>query len=300
MITLVNQYQGATDMLNTKKFSSILDSSQYIQYSLSDAELTKINELIYRRAGIVLSDQKRDMVFNRLSRRLRTIGSRSFKDYIAVLESNPVDAEWQHFINGLTTNLTSFFREAHHFPVLAQHARSRPNNYSVWCTAASTGEEPWSIAITLEETLGRSLIPPRIWATDIDTEVLVKARQGLYQLRDIDALSDEQKRTWFLRGKDDQNQMVKVKKELASCVHFERLNLIDANWNVPAPFDAIFCRNVLIYFNQRTQQTIINRFAKMLKPGGLLFVGHSEHFGKSSGPFRLKGQSVYVLEGVES
>lgn len=287
------------DMLNTKNFSSILDPNQYIQYSLSDAELTKINELIYRRAGIVLSDQKRDMVFNRLSRRLRTLGMRSFKEYIGVLESNLNDAEWQHFINALTTNLTSLFREPHHFPVLAQHARSRKNNYSVWCTAASTGEEPLSIAITLEETLGRSLTPPRVWATDIDTEVLIKARQGLYQLRDIQALSDQQKKSWFLRGKDEHSQKVKVKKELASCIHFEQLNLIDANWNVPAPFDAIFCRNVLIYFDQKTQRIIINRFAKMLKPGGLLFVGHSEHFGKSSGPFRLQGQSVYSLGGVD-
>ncbi len=285
------------DMLNTKKFSSILEPNQYIQYSLSDAELTKINELIYRRAGIALSDQKRDMVFNRLSRRLRTLGTRSFKDYIDVLENNPNDAEWQQFINALTTNLTSFFRESHHFPVLAQHARSRQNNYSVWCTAASTGEEPLSIAITLEETLGKSLTPPRVWATDIDTEVLIKAKQGLYHLRDIDALTDEQKRNWFLRGTEQQKQMVKVKKELASCIHFERLNLIDMNWNVPAPFDAIFCRNVLIYFDQKTQLIIINRFAKMLKAGGLLFVGHSEHFGKSSGPFRLQGQSVYTLEG---
>ncbi|HAT1527465.1 TPA: chemotaxis protein-glutamate O-methyltransferase [Morganella morganii] len=284
-------------MLNKNNVGGSSDPGEYIQLSLNESELTKINELIYRRAGIVLSGQKRDMVFNRLSRRLRKLDVRSFKEYITILENSTHDGEWQHFINALTTNLTSFFREAYHFPILAEHARSRPNNYSVWCTAASTGEEPLSIAITLEETLGPSLTPPRVWATDIDTDVLLKAKQGLYQLRDIESLTPEQKKRWFLRGKNDQSQLVKVKKELASCIHYERLNLINSTWNVPAPFDSIFCRNVLIYFDQKTQETIINRFAKMLKPGGLLFIGHSEHFSKSTTPFRLKGQSVYVLDG---
>lgn len=283
-------------MFKKTNFSKTLESHQYIQYTLADNELAKIVDLIYRRAGIVLTEQKKDMVFNRLSRHLRAQGISSFKEYIAVLEANPDGAEWQQFINALTTNLTSFFREAYHFPILANHARSRPADYSVWCAAASTGEEPWSIAITLEEALGRRSTPPRIWATDIDTEVLKKATQGHYQLSDLQSLTDEQKRRWFLRGRDEQEQMVKVKNELASCVHFEQLNLMDAKWNVPAPFDAIFCRNVLIYFDQKTQKTIINRFAKMLKPGGLLFVGHSEHFSNSSGPFRLKGQSVYSLD----
>ncbi|HED3891359.1 TPA: chemotaxis protein-glutamate O-methyltransferase [Morganella morganii] len=284
-------------MLNKNNVGGSSDPGEYIQLSLNESELIKINELIYRRAGIVLSGQKRDMVFNRLSRRLRKLDVRSFKEYINILENSTNDGEWQHFINALTTNLTSFFREAYHFPILAEHARSRPNNYSVWCTAASTGEEPLSIAITLEETLGPSLTPPRVWATDIDTDVLLKAKQGLYQLRDIESLTPEQKKRWFLRGKNDQSQLVKVKKELASCIHYERLNLINNTWNVPAPFDSIFCRNVLIYFDQKTQETIINRFAKMLKPGGLLFIGHSEHFSKSTTPFRLKGQSVYVLDG---
>ncbi len=294
---MIVNIRALATMFNKSTFSKTLDSNQYIQYILADNELAKIADLIYRRAGIVLSEQKKDMVFNRLSRHLRARGLSSFKEYIAILEANPEGPEWQQFINALTTNLTSFFREAYHFPILANHARSRPTDYSVWCAAASTGEEPWSIAITLEETLGRSPNTTRVWATDIDTEVLKKATQGLYQLSDIQSLSDEQKRRWFLRGKDEQEQMVKVKPELAACVHFEQLNLMAATWNVPAPFDAIFCRNVLIYFDQKTQETIINRFAKMLKPGGLLFVGHSEHFSKSSGPLRLEGQSVYSLAG---
>jgi chemotaxis protein methyltransferase CheR len=269
--------------------------NQLFQNSLSDVELSKIADLIYQRAGIVISGQKRDMVFNRLSRRLRALGLFSFSDYINMLESDAGSTEWQSFVNALTTNLTSFFREAHHFPILAEHARSWKGGYTVWCTAASTGEEPWSIAMTLDEALGKSITGPRVLATDIDTEVLKKAKQGLYRLAHIQSLTDAQKKKWFLRGKDDHQQLVKVKKELASCVNFQQLNLMEAKWDVPAPFDAIFCRNVLIYFDAKTQDALIRRFAKMLKPGGLLFVGHSEHFGNNCGPFQLQGQSVYTL-----
>ena len=178
-------------MFKKTNFSKTLESHQYIQYTLADNELAKIVDLIYRRAGIVLTEQKKDMVFNRLSRHLRAQGISSFKEYIAVLEANPDGAEWQQFINALTTNLTSFFRVAYHFPILANHARSRQADYSVWCAAASTGEEPWSIAITLEEALGRRSTTPRVWATDIDTEVLKKATQGHYQLSDLQSLTDE-------------------------------------------------------------------------------------------------------------
>lgn len=284
-------------MTKTNNSNKTSDLNNLFQNSLSDTELSKISDLMYRRSGIVLNGQKRDMVFNRLSRRLRTLGLSTFAEYIRLLESDPGSAEWQQFVNALTTNLTSFFREAHHFPILTQHAKSRKTNYSVWCTAASTGEEPWSIAMTLEETLGKSITGPRIWATDIDTEVLKKAKQGLYRLTDIHALTEEQKRSWFLRSKDEQQQLVKVKNELLRCVTFKQLNLMDPKWDVPAPFDAIYCRNVLIYFDQKTQERLINRFSKMLKPGGLLFVGHSEHFGSHCGPFRLQGQSVYALTG---
>ncbi len=182
--------------------------------------------------------------------------------------------------------------------MLAEHARARKGNgnYKVWCTASSTGEEPYSIAITLDEALGRSMLNPRIWATDIDTEVLAKASAGVYRLSDLDNLTTEQKKNYFLRGTGEQQNLVKVRKELLETIHYQYLNLLDAKWDVPAPFDAIFCRNVMIYFDQKTQEHLLKRFAKLLKPGGLLFVGHSEHFGTSDGPFRLRGQSVYTLK----
>ncbi len=268
--------------------------------SLSDAELIKIGSLIYQRAGIVLTTQKKDMVYNRLSRRLRELNIDSFTGYIQMLESSPHSDEWQSFINALTTNLTSFFREPYHFPILAEHARKHKRNYSVWCTAASTGEEPFSIAMTLADVLGAQTSGPRIWATDIDTEVLQKASRSVYRLNDIASLSEEHKKAYFLRGTGEQQGLVKVRNELSASVHYQQLNLLDANWDVPGPFDAIFCRNVMIYFDQKTQQTLLQRFARMLKKDGILFAGHSEHFGNSHGPFRLRGQSVYYLTKEQS
>lgn len=265
------------------------------QEDMTEAELLKISRLIYQRAGIVLTTQKKDMVYNRLSRRLRELNLTSFTDYIQLLESNPNSNEWQTFINALTTNLTSFFREPYHFPILAEHARKKRGNYTVWCTAASTGEEPCSIAITLNEALGENISGPRIWATDIDTDVLQKATDGIYRLSDIESLSPDKKKNYFLRGTGTQQAFVKVRKELQASIQYQQLNLLDPNWDVPGPFDAIFCRNVMIYFDQKTQETLMKRFAKMLKKDGILFAGHSEHFGNMSGPFRLRGQSVYYL-----
>jgi len=270
------------------------------QRQLTEPELNKIIALIYRRAGIVITRQRRDMVYNRLMPRLRALGLTRFSDYLQLLEHSATHPEWQAFINALTTNLTSFFREAYHFPVLAEHARQRGGSYNVWCTAASTGEEPWSIAITLDEALGSSTLAPRVLATDIDTEVLEKARRGTYRLADLKNLSQHQKKTYFLRRNDSgPHTQVKVGRVLQQAVHFQPLNLIAAEWDIPAPFDAIFCRNVMIYFDKETQLRLLNRFAQRLKPGGLLFVGHSEHFSHMESPFRLKGQSVYCLAKEE-
>ena len=263
--------------------------------SLTDSELQRVGKLIYKRAGIVVNAQKREMIFNRLSRRVRTLGLATFSEYIGLLESHSEHPEWQNFINALTTNLTSFFREAYHFPILAEHARQRASGYRVWCTAASTGEEPCSIAMTLNEQLGASVAGPRIWASDIDTEVLAKAEAGVYRLSDLDALTLAQKRHYFLRGAGDNSEWVKARRELLSAIHYQQLNLLDEKWSVPGPFDAIFCRNVMIYFDAPTQQRLLQRFARLLKPGGLLFVGHSEHFNHTHIPLRLRGQSVYEL-----
>lgn len=263
--------------------------------SLTDPELQRIGKLIYRRAGIVVNAQKREMIFNRLSRRVRELALNSFSDYVGILESHAEHPEWQTFINALTTNLTSFFRESYHFPVLAEHARQRGGGYRVWCTAASTGEEPCSIAITLDECLGSSISGPRVWASDIDTDVLSKAEAGMYRLSDLQTLTLAQKRHYFLRGAGEHSERVKAKPSLLAGIHYQQLNLLDEKWDVPGPFDAIFCRNVMIYFDAPTQMRLLARFARLLKPGGLLFVGHSEHFSHPHLPLRLRGQSVYEL-----
>lgn len=262
---------------------------------LSDTHFRRISELIYQRAGIVLADHKREMVYNRLVRRLRILGLNDFGSYMALLENDSNSPEWQAFINALTTNLTAFFREAHHFPILAEHARSRPNNYSVWSTAASTGEEPYSIAMTLSEALGPRMTSCRIQASDIDTQVLEKATAGVYRLEELRTLSPQQLQKFFLKGTGPHSGLVRVRPELAQMVAFQQLNLLANQWQLNGPFDAIFCRNVMIYFDKETQEKILRRFVPLLKPGGLMFAGHSENFSQISREFYLRGQTVYGL-----
>jgi chemotaxis protein methyltransferase CheR len=262
---------------------------------LSDIHFRRISELIYQRAGIVLADHKREMVYNRLVRRLRILGINDFGQYLVMLESDANSAEWQAFINALTTNLTAFFREAHHFPILAEHARSRPNNYSVWSTAASTGEEPYSIAMTLSEALGPRMASCNILASDIDTQVLEKAVAGVYRQEELRTLSTQQMQKFFLKGTGPHSGLVRIRPELAQMVAFQQINLLASHWQLNGPFDAIFCRNVMIYFDKQTQEKILRRFVPLLKPGGLMFAGHSENFSQISREFYLRGQTVYGL-----
>lgn len=262
---------------------------------LSDAQFRRISQLIHQRAGIVLADHKRDMVYNRLVRRLRTLGLDDFGHYLSLLEGNTESTEWQAFINSLTTNLTAFFREAHHFPTLAEHAAKRRGEYRVWSAAASTGEEPYSIAMTLAQTLGNAPGRWRVHASDIDTEVLNKAQAGIYRQEELKTLTHQQLQNWFMRGTGPHAGLVKVRPELSNFVDFSSVNLLEKHYNVPGPFDAIFCRNVMIYFDKATQQAILRRFIPLLKPGGLLFAGHSENFSHLVHEFSLRGQTVYAL-----
>lgn len=270
--------------------------SQMVQrLPLSDAHFKRISQLIYQRAGIVLADHKREMVYNRLVRRLRMLGIDDFGRYLALLENDINSSEWQAFINSLTTNLTAFFREAHHFPILAEHAKKRGGSFNVWCAAASTGEEPYSLAMTLAETLGTGPGKFQVYASDIDTQVLEKALAGVYRQEELRTLSPQQMQRFFFRGTGPHAGMVRVRPELANTVTFARLNLLANEWAIPGPFDAIFCRNVMIYFDKETQEKILKRFVTQLKPGGILFAGHSENFSQISKEFYLRGQTVYGL-----
>ncbi len=235
------------------------------------------------------------MVYSRLSRRLRELKLKDFSTYLTLLETNPNSGEWQLFTNALTTNLTAFFREAHHFPVLAEHALGCTQPVSVWCSAASTGEEPYSIAITLMEALGSRASTASVIATDIDTQVLAKGAAGVFTMEQVSKLSPARLKRFFLKGSGAHSGNVMVRPEVAAMVKFKRLNLLDPKWPLQEPFDAIFCRNVMIYFDKPTQGKILQRFAPLLKPQGLLFAGHSENFSFANQTFRLRGQTIYEL-----
>ena len=270
------------------------ESSKEFDFTPRDFE--RVRTLIYQRAGIALADSKQEMVYSRLARRLRAIGIGSFVDYLDTLESGVDPAEWEAFTNALTTNLTSFFREAHHFPLLAEHLARGSGQIELWCSASSTGEEPYSMAMTACEVFDTLTPPVRIVATDIDTNVLATAANGVYSAERLDKLAPERAKRFFQKGKGEQAGMVRVRQELRQLVTFKKLNLLSADWPISGPFDAIFCRNVMIYFDKPTQGKILNRFAPLLNPDGLLFAGHSENFLYVCDAFKLRGKTVYELD----
>lgn len=258
-------------------------------------DFERVRKLIYERAGISLADSKRDMVYSRLTRRLRQVGLTSFQVYLDQLEEHGDDNEWQAFVNALTTNLTSFFREAHHFDILKQHlARvAQQPRLTIWCAAASTGEEPYSLAMTVAEHF-RSLHPPlRILATDIDTQVLETAQQGIYPLERIEKLEPARVRQFFRKGSGPHSGYCRVIDELRQMIVFRPLNLLDQNWSLRGPFTAIFCRNVMIYFDKSTQHRMIENMTPLLAEDGLFFAGHSESLNHCSDLVRPVGRTVY-------
>jgi chemotaxis protein methyltransferase CheR len=270
------------------------DTAKEFEFTARDFE--RVRALIYKRAGIALADSKQEMVYSRLARRLRATGIRSFAAYLDELESKHEDSEWEAFTNALTTNLTSFFREAHHFPLLADHVSRKKEPVTVWCAASSTGEEPYSIAMTLCEVLGTMAAQSHVIATDIDTNVLNAAASGIYSIDRLDKMAPERAKRFFLRGRGEQDGMVRVRPELRQMVTFKQLNLLSGDWPISGPFDAVFCRNVMIYFDKPTQSRILSRFVPLMKPDALLFAGHSENFLYVSDAFKLRGKTVYELD----
>ena len=265
------------------------------EFAFGDDDFDRVRALIHRRAGIDLHAGKRAMVYSRLSRRLRELGHRSFGSYLQWLERAQGDAaehEWQEFINCLTTNLTSFFRESHHFAILeAELQRRRGAPLRLWCNAASTGEEPYSLAMTVIEALGAQA-PVAILASDIDTRALGAASRGIFSAG-ARGLSQERLRRHFLRGRGANAGLIRVKPELQRLLEFRVHNLMDVRWSLGAVFDIVFCRNVMIYFDAPTQRRVLERMHAAMRPQGLLFAGHSEHFASSRDLFRLRGKTVY-------
>lgn len=266
------------------------------EFHFTAKDFDRVRKLIYAHAGISLSDSKQELVYSRLSRRLRSTGIRTFAEYLTLLESNdPV--EWEAFTNSLTTNLTSFFREPHHFPILAEYLRTANGKHpiSLWCSAASTGEEPYSMAMTVIDTLGRDASNVSIIATDLDTKVLETGKEGVYADERISKLDPELVKKHFLRGTGAQAGFVRVRPELRNMITFRQLNLLDKTWPIKPPLDAIFCRNVMIYFDKQTQLDVLKKFVPLLRSDGLLFAGHSESFHQADEYFKLRGKTVYEL-----
>jgi chemotaxis protein methyltransferase CheR len=262
------------------------------EFSFSRADFDRVRELIYKHAGISLHDGKHAMVYSRLSRRLRETGHKSFSAYLQWLEASNSAQEWQEFVNCLTTNLTSFFREEHHFHALTDDLKAlsaRP--VRIWCCAASTGEEPYSIAMTCHEALG-STSQVQLICSDIDTNVLNTARKGVYSA-DARGLSQQRLKSFFLRGTGANSGRMRVKPELQRGIEFRTLNLMDQQWSLGDPFHMVFCRNVMIYFDGPTQRKVLERIHRVMRPQGLLYVGHSENFTESRDLFRLRGKTIY-------
>jgi chemotaxis protein methyltransferase CheR len=270
------------------------------EFEFTPHDFSRVRKLIHQRAGISLSEAKSDMVYSRIGRRLRTIGYDSFKGYLDNLETENNPGEWEAFTNALTTNLTSFFREEHHFPILADHLIQLNKPIRIWCSAASTGEEPYTIAMTACETFGSLRPPVEIIATDIDTNVLATAARGVYPYERVSKLSNERRKRFFQKGTGAHEGSVRVRNELRSLISFQQLNLLDEQWTLKESFDAIFCRNVMIYFDKPTQSKILSRFVPLMKPHALLFAGHSENFLYVSNDFHLRGKTVYELSDGKS
>ena len=264
--------------------------------AFSERDFTTVRQLIADYAGIKLSAQKRNMVYNRLLRRLRAHGLHDFGQYLQLV-TNDVGGEREAFVNALTTNLTAFFREPHHFDLLAALAQDRAAKRGAplrcWSSACSTGEEPWSIAMVLRE----AGCPGDVLGTDIDTDVLDTAQAAVYRMERTSGLPPERLRRHFLRGTGANEGLVSVRPELRAMVRFGQLNLQSPVWPAQERFDVIFCRNVVIYFDREFQKKLLQRLADLLVPGGLLMVGHSESFPAAHPGFRSCGRTAYERLG---
>ena len=267
------------------------------EFTFSEKDFKFIRDLISDRTGIVLADHKVDMVYGRLSRRLRELNLTSFDEYLSNLERD--ESELINFINALTTNLTAFFREKHHFefmissllPELIKKKKNR--RLRIWSAGCSSGEEPYTIAMTIRSILkdlrGWDV---KILATDLDSNMVRKAHNGIYTEDRVNGLTTEQMKKWVGKGQGDNASMVEMSDDLREMITFKQLNLMH-EWPMKGPFDIVFCRNVLIYFNKETQAMLFDRYADMLDNDGHLFIGHSESMYKICDRFELLGKTIY-------
>lgn len=269
------------------------------EFHFGEQEFSKLQSLVYNQTGIVLKDHKKNMLYGRLARRLRALGYSSFKEYIKYLESNRGHEETNNLINAVTTNLTKFFREDHHFDHLrdvslkqaADEIRAgRQQRLRVWSAGCSSGEEPYSIAMTMQAALPNlKNMDAKILATDLDTNMLEHGSQGIYKNNCYETIPKKYQKSYT---EDLQDGRVQMDQRLRDLIAFKKLNLLN-KFPMSGPFDAIFCRNVMIYFDTETKATLMNKFASMLRVGGWLYIGHSESLLNLDGPFKLVGRTIY-------
>jgi chemotaxis protein methyltransferase CheR len=270
---------------------------------LRDAEFDFIRHVVGENAGIKLGPNKRQLVQGRIARRMRELGMQSYEAYCNyVREAGP--EELVGLINALTTNVTSFFRENHHFEALASYMlpealkrNAASRRLRIWSAGCSTGEEPYCIAMIAAENMPS--VPKwdlKILATDIDSDVIAEAQRGVYPLERVSAIPESRVRRFFRRGTGAESGNVRVAPEIAQLITFRPLNLMQ-EWPMRGPFDIIFCRNVMIYFDQPTRDRLIDRFAQILAPGGYLCIGHSESIHGAVTPFRSVGKTIYRRQG---
>lgn len=267
-------------------------------FIMYDEDFEYLRKLAYEFTGIVLADHKKDMVYSRLARRLRVLGLQTFTQYCKVLEKDDPN-EHSEFINAITTNLTAFFREGHHFEymrtvVLPELIRKHPGAYKLrlWSCASSTGEEPYSIAITVKEGNVPRNWDVKILATDLDSNVLQRGKDAIYGYDRVEGIGEERIKKFFLHDKSGNANRVMVKPMLREIISFKRLNLLE-KWPMKMSYDIVFCRNVVIYFNKETQRKLFDNIANMMPVGGYLFIGHSESLTNICDRFELVGRTIY-------
>jgi len=273
------------------------NATAFKSFAFSDADFNRLQRMIFDFSGISLNANKKPMAYSRLTKRLRQLNFSTFGEYLDFVQSSGED-EHVRFINALTTNLTYFFREPHHFPILVDHLQTMTaaEPLVVWSAACSTGEEPYSIAMAVIEAFASDAPPVRIIASDLDTDALAAAARGVYPIEKLASLSPQRLKKFFLKGAGAQAGYARIRPEVQRLVEFRQVNLHEGPWDIEGPLSAIFCRNVMIYFNKATQSKILARFMPLLRPNGLLFAGHSENFFYNAGDiFRSRGKTVYEL-----
>lgn len=269
------------------------------EFEFTDRHFDVLRELVREHTGIALSDIKRELVYGRLARRLRKLQLKDFDSYLKLI-SQKGNEELGNFVNSVTTNLTSFFREDHHFQYLQQtllpmlmSRRQDSRRIRIWSAGCSTGQEPYSIAMVVHETIPHiENWDIKILATDIDTNVLATAQRGVYELSKSDGISKERLKNWFLKGKGENSDSIKACSALRELITFRQLNLL-TEWPMNGQFDVLFCRNVVIYFDKDTQRVLFDRFANKLKEDGYMFIGHSESLFKVTDRFELLGKTIH-------